>query len=190
MFLQGCAGDIRANLPDIDTVGDGYGRSGSEADMTWCGWTLGTEVVRIATKLRVHEQLIQRQSQFNITAAMAMLELDADAEKLNLASLHRDRIVDGKCLLAIQVLKIGDIWFVGLPGEPVVEYGLQIEKNMEGLGTVFVMGFCAGDAGYIPVERMFKEGGYEAECPYTPSCEKVVLNGINQLVKEVLEKSK
>lgn len=48
----------------------------------------------------------------------------------------------------------------------------------------------AGDAGYIPVEHMFKEGGYEAEVPYTPSCEKVILNGVNQLVKEVLEKSK
>ena len=189
MFLQGCAGDIRPNLPDIDTGGDGYGRSGSEADMTWCGWTLGTEVVRVATQLRVHEQLIQRQTQFKITAAMATLELDADAEKPGQATLQRDRIIGGKSLLPIQVLKIGDIWFVCLPGEPVVEYGLQIEKNMEGLGEVFVMGFSAGDAGYIPVEHMFAEGGYEAECPYTPSCEKVVLDGVNQLVKEVIEKS-
>ena len=188
MFLQGCTGDIRPNLPDIDTGGDGYGRSGSEADMTWCGWTLGTEVVRVATKLRVHEQLIKRESQFNISAAMTMMELDADAENLNLATLTRDRIIDGKFLLPIQVIKIGNIWFVGLPGGPVVEYGLQIEKNMEGLGEVFVMGYSAGDAGYIPVEHMFKEGGYEAECPYTSSCEKVLLNEVNRLVKEVLKK--
>ncbi|MBE9511106.1 MAG: neutral/alkaline non-lysosomal ceramidase N-terminal domain-containing protein, partial [Bacteroidetes bacterium] len=76
MFLQGCAGDIRPNLPDIDPDGDGFGRSGSEADMNWCGWTLGAEVVRVATKLRVHEQLIKRENHFNITAAMTTLELD------------------------------------------------------------------------------------------------------------------
>ena len=190
MFLQGCAGDVRPNLPDIDPDGDGFGRSGNEADMIWCGWTLGTEVVRVATKLRVHEQLIRRENHFNITAAITTLELDADAERFSKVTWPRARIVDGKCFLTIRVIKIGNIWFVGLPGEPVVEYGLQIEKNMEGLGKVFVMGFSDGDAGYIPVERMFKEGGYEVECPYTPSCEKVILNGVNQLVKEVLEKSK
>ena len=190
MFLQGCAGDIRPNLPDIDPDGDGFGRSGNEADMTWCGWTLGAEVVRVATKLRVHEQLIKRESHLSITAAITTLELDADSERFSKITWPRSRIVDGKCLLTIRVIKIGNIWFIGLPGEPVVEYGLQIEKNMEGLGKVFVMGFSAGDAGYIPVERMFAEGGYEAECPYTPSCEKVVLNGVDQLVKEVLEKSK
>ena len=190
LFLQGCSGDIRPNLPGIDDPNASYGRSGSEADMIWCGWTFGTEVVRVATKLRVHEQLIQRESHSNITAAMTTLELDADAERFSKVTWPRARIVDGKCLLPIRVIKIGNIWFVGLPGEPVVEYGLQIEKNIEGLGKVFVMGFSAGDAGYIPVERMFKEGGYEAECAYTPSCEKVVLNGVNQLVKEVIEKSK
>ncbi|MEA3476667.1 MAG: neutral/alkaline non-lysosomal ceramidase N-terminal domain-containing protein [Bacteroidota bacterium] len=190
MFLQGCAGDIRPNLPDLEPGGDGFGRSGSEADMAWCGWTLGTEVVRVATKLRVHEQLIRRKSHFRITAAMATIELDADAEKFSKITIPRDRIIDGKCLLTIRVLKIGDIWFVSLPGEPVVEYGLQIEKNMEGLGELFVMGFSDGDTGYIPVKHMFAEGGYEAECAYTTSCEKVIINGVNRLVKEVLIKSK
>ncbi|MBA7518794.1 hypothetical protein ES705_10867 [subsurface metagenome] len=37
---------------------------------------------------------------------------------------------------------------------------------------------------------MLKEGGYEAQGPYTPSCEKPILNEVKQLVKEVLEKSK
>ncbi|MCK4344651.1 MAG: neutral/alkaline non-lysosomal ceramidase N-terminal domain-containing protein, partial [Bacteroidales bacterium] len=48
MFLQGCTGDIRPNLPDIGPDGRGYGRNGSEADMTWCAWTLGTEAVKVA----------------------------------------------------------------------------------------------------------------------------------------------
>ena len=190
MFLQGCTGDIRPNLPDIDPEGDGFGRSGSEADMIWCGWTLGAEAVRVATKLRVHEQLTQRESNFQIEAAMSILELQADAEKLKERTWSRYRIVDGKCLLTIRVIKIGNIWFVSLPGEPVVEYGFQIEKSMKELGKVFVLGYSAVEAAYIPVEHMFAEGGYEAQCPYTPSCEKIVLNGVNQLVKEVLEKNK
>ena len=190
MFLQGCTGEIRPNLPEIDSEGDGFGRSGSEADMIWCGWTLGAEAVKVATKLRVHEQLIQRESNFQIEAAMNILELQADAEKLKERTWSRYRIEDGKCLLTVRVLKIGNIWFVSLPGEPVVEYGFKIEKSMKELGNIFVLGYSAVEAAYIPAEHMFAEGGYEVEVPYMPSCEKVVLNGVNQLVKEVLEKSK
>lgn len=190
MFLQGCTGDIRPNLPDFGIEGSGYGRSGSEADITWCAWTLGTEAVRVATKLRVHEQLIQRERNLKIAAAMDILELDANAEKLKEITWPRDRIVNGKCLIPIKVIKIGNFWFIGLPGEPVVEYGLKIEKEMAGLGKVFVMGYTTGDAGYIPVEHMFKEGGYEAQCPYTPSCEKEILNTVNQLVTSILEKGR
>ena len=121
---------------------------------------------------------------------METLELDSDVEKLSKTTWPRTRIVDGKYLLTIRVINIGDIWFVGLSGEPVVEYGLQIEKNMEGLGKVFVKGFFDGDAGYIPVEHMFVENGYESECLYKPSCKKIILNRVNLLVKEVFEKSK
>ena len=48
LFLQGCAGDIRANLPEEGKAPDepSFGRNGTEADMRWCGWSAGTEVVK------------------------------------------------------------------------------------------------------------------------------------------------
>ena len=44
LFLQGCSGDIRPNLP-----GQPY-RCGDEADIRWTGRDLGCEVVRTADR--------------------------------------------------------------------------------------------------------------------------------------------
>lgn len=72
---------------------------------------------------------------------------------------------------------------VGLPGEPVVEYGLGIEHDLAALGkTVFVLGYCTGDAGYVPASHMIDEGGYEAEGPYSQDCERDIRDGVKRLI--------
>ena len=79
---------------------------------------------------------------------------------------------------------------MALPGEPVVEYGFSIEKQLQGLGFehVFVMGYSDGDAGYIPTKKMFDEGGYEVEeSALMPSCEKEIIGEITQIAKELKE---
>lgn len=192
LFLQGCSGDIRANMPSVGgwkSSIDDFGRSGNEVDMTWCGWTLGAEAVKVATRLRVREQVKERVSIFKIAVASEVLRLDADRGKIESGIWDRawDNIEDGKILCNVKVLKIGNLWFVGLPGEPVVEYALTIEKEMAGLGHVFVLGYTTGDSGYIPVAHMLAEGGYEAQGAYSPASERQLLDGVRRLVSHLAE---
>jgi neutral ceramidase len=177
MYLQGTTGDIRANLPSLDPA-DGFGRNGSEADLVWAGHGLGSEVVGVATGLRVREKILQRKQHFSIRAAEDVLQVTPDPTK---------RPDGGKLALPIRALAVGDFLFVSLPGEPVVEYGLGIEKDLAPLGkTTFVLGYGAGDVGYIPVEHMIDEGGLEAAGPFWHGTEIAIRAGVKTLVLRML----
>lgn len=59
----------------------------------------------------------------------------------------------------IQVLRIGDAAFVGLPGEPFAEGGIQIKLDSPAAFTYIVHN--TQFAGYIPTKQAFERGGYE-----------------------------
>jgi neutral ceramidase len=63
-------------------------------------------------------------------------------------------------LAEIQVLRIGDVAIVGLPGEFFVEFGLAIKQQSPARAT-FVAGLANGSLGYVPTVAAFAEGGYE-----------------------------
>lgn len=177
LYLQGTTGDIRANLPSMDPA-DGFGRNGSEADLVWAGHGLGGQVVQVAAGLRVREKVLQRKLQLPIIAAADVVEVTPDPKKVP---------GGGKLTLPIRALAIGDFLFVSLPGEPVVEYGLGIEKDLAPLGkTIFVLGYGAGDVGYIPVDHMVDEGGLEAAGPFGHGSEGAIRAGVKALVTRML----
>ncbi|HHW09022.1 MAG TPA: hypothetical protein GXX29_03485 [Firmicutes bacterium] len=61
----------------------------------------------------------------------------------------------------VQVLRIGDSAWVGLPGEIFVEIGLTIKKDSP-LADTFVIGLANGNMGYIATNKAYlEEGGYE-----------------------------
>jgi hypothetical protein len=185
LYLQGCCGDVRANLPDLTDKEGGFGRSGNEGDMVWCGWSLGSEAVKVAARSRVRDFTKQRPVQMEIRAALATLELDADVKKYAEMPYKREKIENNRIRLPLQVVVVGPFWFISMPGEPVVEYGLQIEKMVPNSAPVFVLGYGAADAGYIPAQHMFAEGGYEAGCAYLPSCEEKILERLRQMIKDI-----
>ena len=62
----------------------------------------------------------------------------------------------------IQLLRLGDIYVLGLPGEVLVEVGLEI-KRRAGVEKLLIV-TCADDAiGYVCLSRAYEEGGYEPE---------------------------
>ncbi len=80
----------------------------------------------------------------------------------------------------IQVFWLGDIPVIGLPGEAFVELGLRIKKALN-TSPALVVSLSNDSAGYIPVRRAYREGGYESRVsPYAPGCGE-------QLVKEALD---
>ncbi len=190
LYLQGCAGDIRANLPEEGKSPDeaSFGRNGSEADMLWCGWSAGAEVVKTTVCLGVREQTKKRQLNNSIRSASGIVEVSAK-ENAGDALWPREQITNGKINVPVKVLCVGGICFVTLPGEPVIAYGLKIEKQLQGMGfnKVFVLGYADGDAGYIPTKKMFRQGAYEVtESALLPSCEKEIIEGAKRLAEGLI----
>jgi hypothetical protein len=61
----------------------------------------------------------------------------------------------------VQALRIGDLALVGVPGELLVELGLDI-KARSPFAQTMVMYLANDSIGYIPGRSAFEGGGYEA----------------------------
>lgn len=59
----------------------------------------------------------------------------------------------------VQVMRVGPVRWVSLPGEAFVETGLALKEA----GATFVVGYANGYLGYLPIRRAYAEGGYEAD---------------------------
>jgi neutral ceramidase len=62
----------------------------------------------------------------------------------------------------IQVLRLGDIYLLGLPGEVLVEVGFAIRKQA-GVEKLFIVTLANDAVGYICHQQAYEEGGYEVE---------------------------
>ena len=60
----------------------------------------------------------------------------------------------------VQVWRLGDLTWVFLGGEVVVDYSLRLKRNL-GSSHTWVSGYCNDVMAYIPSLRVLKEGGYE-----------------------------
>jgi len=82
----------------------------------------------------------------------------------------------------VQVLRIGDCYLVGLPGEIFVKYGLQIKELAQ--CKAFVVSLVNGDLqGYIVTEDFKKSGGYESNNSlFEPESGVIFVNTILKLI--------
>jgi hypothetical protein len=67
--------------------------------------------------------------------------------------------------LEVQVIRLGNVALVGVPGELFVELGLEI-KHRSGLEHVLLSCYTNDDVGYIPARHSYAHGGYEVEESY------------------------
>lgn len=167
MFLQGCAGDIRPNLPGFPY------RCGDEADMRWCGRGLGCAAIRASDRSLVREQYAKRPSIYPIRAITRTIEVPA--------------FKGGTLKCELQALKVGPYLFLTLPGEPMVDYGFQIEKTIGERAIPIVVGYANGNLGYICTDQAFQEGGYEpAHSASGPGAEAVLVRESVKLADTVI----
>ncbi|MGH9660928.1 MAG: hypothetical protein ACRD96_20435, partial [Bryobacteraceae bacterium] len=76
----------------------------------------------------------------------------------------------------VQILRIGEVALVAMPGEPFAEIGAAIKKASPFAFTMFC-GYSSGPGGdYMPIESEYPRGGYEVDrTPYgTGAAEKLV----------------
>jgi hypothetical protein len=77
------------------------------------------------------------------------------------------------------VIQFGsDLTLVALGSEVVVDYSLRLKRELAGGPAVWIAGYCNAYFGYIPSNRVLKEGGYEADGWKTPIEEPIVAKAL------------
>jgi neutral ceramidase len=167
LFLQGCAGDIRPNLP-----GHPY-RCGDEADIRWTGRSLGCAAVRAADKSAIREEVSKRPDVFPIRCATSQVTLPGAK--------------GGTVECELQAMKIGPYLLLTMPGEPMVEYGLRLEREIGPRAIPIVVGYANGNIGYICTKQAFAEGGYEPNHSQSgEAAEEILISELLKLTDRVI----
>ncbi len=167
LFLQGCAGDVRPNLPGFPY------RCGDEADIRWIGRSLGSAVVRAADRAVVREELAKRPTIYPMACDSKIVELPARK--------------GGTVRCELQALKVGPFLFLTLPGEPMSEYGFRLEKSIADRAIPIVVGYANGHIGYICTAQAHKEGGYEPNNSQSgPEAEEILIKELERLADRVI----
>ncbi len=123
-------------------------------------------------------------------------QIQKDAESATLAVANRARkllkTIDEKGSLPrtypypIQLWNFGDLTWIFLGGEVVVDYSLRLKRNL-GSSHTWVSAYCNDVCAYIPSLRVLKEGGYEGATamiyyglpsPWGESVEEDIVNAI------------
>jgi len=166
LFLQGCAGDIRPNLP-------GYPyRCADEADIQWAGRDLGGAVVRALARNVIREELRKRETYYQIRVASTVVSLPGK---------------EGRVEAELMALKIGPYLLLTMPGEPLVEYGVKLEKAIADRAIPIIVGYANGNIGYIPTAADFAVGGYEpTQSKLAPEAEVAILDQLGKLADQVV----
>lgn len=103
-----------------------------------------------------------------------------------LKAVHRFGITDQRELtIPLQVLVIGSVVLVAIPGELFVESGLAIKQGWEDK-MVMVVCYANGSFGYMPSSDAYEKGGYEAE---TAIFDKTVGDVLVHSVREMIRKA-
>jgi len=172
-FTIGAAGDI--NHWDVQRPGPQRGFETAQK----LGETLAGDVVKAYTHLQALDSV--RVKAVSETIQLPLHEITEqevkDSEKIvaqpppmgvdfTLDRVKAEKVMQvykrkGQALQAeIQVLTVGPVAFVGIPGEYFVELGLRIQKESP-FPYTFIVELANGELGYIPTQRGFEEGGYE-----------------------------
>jgi len=86
----------------------------------------------------------------------------------------------------IQVLRLGDIYILGLPGEILVEVGLAI-KEKAGLAKLGIISLANDSIGYVCHAAAYDEGGYESGSAthLAPGAAEILITESLALLKEM-----
>ena len=162
LFAQGCCGNVRPNV----VTPEGLFRGGDDLELERIGRTLGSEAVnaceQIQTKtveeIGVHSKIVDLPYGKPLPDR-EFQELLAQKTYAPWREITLERKKKGKTEMEVQVMQVGDLRIVGLPGEVFVEIGEQIETRIG--GEVLVVGYANGNLGYLCTARSYKEKGYE-----------------------------
>ena len=113
--------------------------------------------------------------------------------RAQLARLDRGEALMTEINYPIQTISFGDeLAWVFLPGEVVVDYALRLKQELDG-SRVWMNAYANACPGYVPSERILREGGYEGggamvyydiPGPYATGLEQIIVDTVTGQLKE------
>ncbi|MBV6433616.1 MAG: hypothetical protein IANPNBLG_03800 [Bryobacteraceae bacterium] len=135
----------------------------------------------VAEATRRVESVKASGDEWKVYQAEARLRRSTDLLKLRTAPVD-----PSPKLVTMEVLRIGEIAIVSMPGEPFAEIGVAIKKGSPFPLTLFCAYSTGSGGDYMPVAHEYEYGGYEvARTPYDPGADKAVIESALRLLREV-----
>jgi hypothetical protein len=178
MFVPGCFANVRPRVLDDNN----RFRSATADEVIHIGETLGCSVVRAAKSTCCADVESLKSQQVSISVPFAghppkdllqtkLRDDSAIGVKVNAPWAQRvQQLIDSGAMPAseetfMQAMRIGPVMLVSVPGEPVLEIGMAIERTLlqacPDIHDVWSVGYTNDMLGYLCTEAHHSEGGYE-----------------------------
>ncbi|MCM8818224.1 MAG: neutral/alkaline non-lysosomal ceramidase N-terminal domain-containing protein [Candidatus Omnitrophica bacterium] len=180
MFTNGCCGDVRPAIIDEET---GKFKGGSFEDIERMGKILFGKVIEVSEKaeeikenqlegisdffhFKLEKKLIPKnEKEFEKNCKYYeekyKIEIPKNWIEIMKNKLRKKEKFKESTKGELQLIKIGEICVLGIPGEVMVEIGLKI-KGLSKKEKIIICGYSNGIVSYIPTSNAIEEGGYEA----------------------------
>lgn len=96
-----------------------------------------------------------------VKAAGSSNRFEAARAKMLLQQINAGKPLDKTYPYPVQCWRLGDVTWVMLGGEVVVDYALRLKVELKSSGPIWVAGYANDVMAYIPSRRVLREGGYE-----------------------------
>jgi hypothetical protein len=193
MFVAGCGADQNPLPRRSIELAEGYGKQLAEA------------VERVVeTPMRpIRSSLESRYKEIPLRFGElpSLEQLRADAKSSNHPVASRAKMLLGiheskgslptSYPYPLQLWRLGDLDWIILGGEVVVDYSLRLKRNL-GSSDTWVSSYCNDVMAYIPSARVLKEGGYEGATSmiyygqpttWSSDVERQIIDGLTELLK-------
>lgn len=198
LFMTGCGGDQNPYPRSTHPLAQAHGRTLATA----VDAALGTRAKPLTGALRsAYAEIDLRYAEVPTRAEYeqrrtARDRLTAEHAGRMLARWDREGALPATYPYPIQVVRLGDgLQLIALGGEVVVDYSLRLKRELGGPGAVWVAGYANDVLGYIPNERVLREGGYEGlqasrlgslhPSPWAPGLEEQIIGKVRELARAV-----
>ncbi len=194
MFWAGCGADQNP-LPrrEVELAMD-YGKQLAEAvdetlsrTLTPLEPSLSVEFAEVSLNL----SLVPTQEELQETQATSTNVYETRRAEYLLGLLEDDGEIPATYPYPVQTWRIGDVAFVTLGGEVVVDYSLRIKLERDP-ATTWVAGYANDVMAYIPSLRVLREGGYEGggamvyyglPSPWAEDVEELIIEEVDRQLK-------
>jgi len=167
-FLQGAPGDINPYYDKTPLIEDAVGV------MKETGRKLGGEAVRIARTIQTgapaNPRIQSKTVVLNVANRWSVEKLKSVlTEQFHLEASRVARLLAQNMQLPVTTVLLNqDLAFVGMPGEPFVEFQMQLRAKSP-LPNSFLIGYTNGYFAYFPTIAAAARGGYGANSTVNPT---------------------